>query len=227
MARSRVKTPRSSRGETAGVSRRARLVWVSLVGAMTGVGGLLLALGGRPAPRADGMTLMPMLATASPSSIEVIFNTTSPLRKEQWQAIVIHDSGSAADSPESLDAKARGMGLRGLGYDFVIGNGNGMADGQLHVGYRWRGQLAGAHAAGKDADWFNRHAVGICLVGDGNRQRPTAAQVSQLVRLVNTLRRELGVPAERVYLHSQLAAVDSPGRLFPEAGFREQIAGEP
>lgn len=215
------------RRTAASVSGRTRAVWVCLVGAMTGVGGLLLALGGKPGARGDGMTLLPMLATSAPSSIEVIFNTGATIAKDKWQAIVIHDSGSPVGSPESLDAQARGQNLRGLGYDFVIGNGNGLADGQLHVGYRWRDQTPGAHTAGPDADWYNRHAIGICLVGDGNRQPPTPAQVRQLVQLVTALRRELGIPADKVYLHRQVAAVDSPGRLFPETGFRDQIAGEP
>jgi len=210
-----------------GVSRRARVVWVCLMGAMTGVGGLLLALGGKPGPRGDGLTLMPMLATSAPGTIEAIFSTKAPLDNARWKAIVIHDSGSPVGSPESLEAEARQLRLRGLGYHFVIGNGNGMADGQLHVGYRWGGQLAGAHAAGLTADWYNQHAIGICLVGDGNRQSFTPAQRQRLVQLITTLRRELGIPGDRVYLHRQIAAVDSPGRLFPETSFREQIAGEP
>ena len=45
-------------------------------------------------------------------------------------------------------------GLKGLGYHFVIGNGRGISDGELYVGYRWLDQLAGAHAAGANgANW--------------------------------------------------------------------------
>jgi hypothetical protein len=176
-----------------------------------------------PVAAADGVTLMPLMATSGVDSLEGIFATRGPMNPGNWQAIVIHDSGTPHGNLASLDAAARAANLKGLGYQFVIGNGNGMDDGEILVGNRWRDQVPGAHAAGAQADWFNRHSIGICVVGDGNRSRPTRAQMESLVRLTTALNRELGIPSNRVYLHSEIAPTDDPGRLFPAASFRSQL----
>ncbi|HYE63711.1 MAG TPA: peptidoglycan recognition family protein [Phycisphaerales bacterium] len=202
---------------------RAQTVWASLVGAMTLVGGGLFLMERGPVAAAEGLSLTPLMATAGVDSLEGIFATRNAIRPGNWQAIVIHDSGTPHGTQASLDAAARASGLKGLGYQFVIGNGNGMEDGEILVGHRWRDQVPGAHAAGSQADWFNRHSIGICLVGDGNRTRPTRAQMESLVRLSNALCRELGIPGNRVYLHSEIAPTDDPGRLFPAATLRSQL----
>jgi hypothetical protein len=44
------------------------------------------------------------------------------------------------------------------------------------------------------------------------------------VQLLDTLQRELGVQNERVYLHSDVAAVSSPGKLFPAVEVRRMLA---
>jgi N-acetylmuramoyl-L-alanine amidase len=149
----------------------------------------------------------------------------APLRRGEWTSIIIHHSGSMAGSPASIDAQHRSIGLTGLGYHFVIGNGNGLDDGELFIGPRWLDQQAGAHAAGDRADEWNRTSIGICLVGDGRRRDFTNRQLAELVPLVADLCRELGIPKDRVFLHRDIARSEDPGRYFPEAAFREQLAG--
>ncbi len=207
------------------ISRRSQIVWASLVAAMTGVGGLLFAVGGGPGPSGAGVALPALLATGAPNSLEAIFNTRSAVEPGTWQAIVIHDSGSPVGTPASLDEQARSMNLQGLGHHFVVGNGNGIGDGEIHIGYRWLKQSPGAHTAGSNADWYNRNAIGICLIGDGSRQKFSPAQVRRLTQLVDTLCRELDIPADRVFLHRDVGPSTSPGRLFPEAAFREALRG--
>lgn len=202
---------------------RTRIVWAALLGAMSGVGALLFALDGKSVPRVDGLALPALVAPAGPSSVEVILKTRKPLDGQRWQSIVIHHSGAMVGSPASLDAQARSFGLQGLGYHFVIGNGRGIDDGELHVGYRWLDQAPGAHAAGKDADWYNLHAIGICLVGNGDRGEFTPGQLRRLTQVVDTLAREFKIPRERIVFHSDIAPVSSPGMLFPKAAFREQL----
>lgn len=217
----RVPTPR-------GVSRRVKpnrpqKVWMSLVAAMTVVGGALIAMDRKPAVGGDGLALPPLMSVSGPNSVELVLNTRSPLERNKWKSIVIHDSGSPVGSPATLDSLAKERGLKGIGYDFVIGNGNGMADGEIHVTNRWMQQVAGAHASGTRADEFNRTGIGICLVGDGNRQQFTRAQTDRLVQLIDLLSREMGIPPERVYLHSDIAQTSSPGRLFPASVVRAQL----
>jgi hypothetical protein len=215
--RSRAKRPRP-------VSTRSRIVWGSFLAAMTTVGGLFWVLQGGPAPRLDGLALTPLVAAAGPSSIEAVFKTRAPIQAKHWQAIVIHHSGALYGTPGTIEAQHRAMNINGLGHHFVVGNGSGMADGEVHVGYRWLDQLPGAHVAGPKGDWYNRNAVSICLVGDGRRRGFSDQQMRRLVQLVSALAEQLQIPADHIYLHSELTSTDDPGPLFPEAAFREQLA---
>ena len=209
------------------VSRRARIVWGAFAASMMIVGGLLVLTDHSGLPTADGLTLPPLMATTRGDSLETIFDTVTPVTSGRWQAIVIHDTGTLHATPASLDAEARRQGLRGLGYHFVVGNGSGLDDGELHVGARWLRQTPGAHAAGPTAEWLNRNAVGIAIVGDGERRPFTPAQLRRLTQLVNTLCAELKIPRDRVYLHSDVARTPSPGRFFPSDSFRAQLTQAP
>lgn len=200
--------------------RRPHIVWASLLTAMTGVGGLLLALEDRPAPP-------PSLASAvrvAPGGRQVDIQPTAALDRDRWLSVVVHHSGDSMGSAASLAKEHESQGLRGLGHHFVITNGHGGGDGEIQIGYRWRDQLPGAHTAGPAGDEFNRRGIGICLVGDGERRPFTDAQISSLVRLIASLQRELGIPDDAVRLHRDVASTSSPGRLFPEAVFRTHLA---
>jgi hypothetical protein len=221
------------------VSKRGIVVLASLAGALTLVGGSLWLTGNTARVPSN---VAPMLATSSTtlttaggesglngqasarqSPMEAVLNLPQPVASGRWKAIVIHDSGELVGSPRTLDERATSMGLKGLGYHFVVGNGSGMSDGQVFVAQRWMGQSSGAHTAGEQGEWFNQHAIGICMVGDGNRERFTTSQTSATIELVRTLCGKLGIPADRVYLHSQLAPTTSPGKFFPEAQLRAAL----
>ncbi len=205
------------------VGRRSKVVWASLVGSMTAVTMLLLALDHDSPARLDGLALPAMAATTGSTSIEAVLETRQAVPPGQWRAIVIDHTGSPYGTPTSIDQQHKSQGLRGLGYDFVIGNGEGMGDGEIHVGERWLEQQPGAHTAGPQGEWYNRHAIGIALVGDGSRRGFSDAQISRLIDLVATLAQEYDIPPEQIVLHSDVAAVDGPGRYFPAAALREQV----
>jgi hypothetical protein len=213
----------------AGVSKRTGLVWSALVASLTLVGGgLWLADGGKAAVAAPLIattrSVQPIAIAGAGTFEEQVLRTATGVTPARWSAVVIHDSGQSSGTPAALEERARQIGLKGLGHHFVIGNGSGMGDGEIFVGERWLTQAAGAYTAGQHADWFNRHGVGICLVGDGNQQRFTPTQLRQLARLVKAVCARHGIPPERVYLHSQLCNSPSPGRLFSEAQFRAALA---
>jgi len=193
---------------------------------MSVVGGSLWALQGAPAPRIDGLVLPPLASPTGGTWMDAVLGTRRPLDRARWKTIVIHHSGSLVDTPAAIEARHVARNIRGLGYHFVIGNGRGIEDGELHVGYRWLDQLPGAHVAGARGPEVNPGAIGICLVGDGNRRPFTQAQVRRLAQLVAGLARELDIPLDRrhVLLHSDLAPVSDPGRLFPAAEFHELLA---
>lgn len=94
----------------------------------------------------------------------------------------------------------------------MIGNGNGSSDGAIEVGYRWREQKRGAHAGN---EYFNEHGVGICLVGDFTRLRPTNAQIRALSRLCNFLSGYCAIPLANYRLHGDFRQTACPGPLFP------------
>ncbi len=200
---------------TPGLSSRTKIVWSALVGAMTVVTGLLFVLGGRDAGPLTGRTVTALASVNPASGIERIFETRAPIEPGRWHAIVIHDTGQPSGSPASIDAAHREMGLAGLGYHFVIGNGVQMGDGEIHAGFRWIDQLPGAHVAGPSGARWNRDSIGIALVGNGDRRPFTPTQINRLVDLVVELAHRLDIPADRIYLHSDIAAVSSPGRYFP------------
>ena len=204
------------------VSLRTKAVWAALVLAMTGVGGALFVLqGGGPGP--GGLTVAPLLARTPNASIEVVFNTRAAPDHDRFRSIMIHDSGSHYGKPSTVAAEHRAMNLRGLGHHFLIGNGNGMEDGELHVGYRWLDQLPGAHASGPDAAWYNHHAISICLIGDGDRRPFTETQLRRLTQLVAALADEYDIPDERIVLNSETGGAGDPGRFFPAETFRERL----
>ncbi|MEM9065528.1 MAG: peptidoglycan recognition family protein [Planctomycetota bacterium] len=215
-----------SRFQPATPNRRTVTVWASLIGAMTLSAGLMgLLQQGPRAAGASGVSLTPLVAQGVASGAsEIVLNPEAELDRERWRGITIHHSGFSYDDPERLDARHRAMNLRGLGYHFVIGNGKGMGDGELHIGRRWLEQLPGAHATGPEADWHNRHSIAICLVGDGDRGQFTERQLARLEQLVGALGGELSLASGDVRLHRDIAGVSSPGRFFPESRFRERIA---
>jgi N-acetyl-anhydromuramyl-L-alanine amidase AmpD len=132
----------------------------------------------------------------------------------RWKYIVIHHSGTDEGSEAAFDREHKTRGWRGVGYDFVIGNGQGVRDGLVQVTFRWEGQLEGAHAGDKE---FNDYGIGICLVGDFNRGRPTPKQMDALVGLINYLQARCHISTDHILLHRQVrrGGTECPGRNFP------------
>lgn len=117
-----------------------------------------------------------------------------------WKWIVIHHSASDSGGAAVFDAWHRQRGFDELGYHFVIDNGEGMPDGNVEVGSRWLKQKQGAHAKSADGQ-YNEHGIGICLVGNFEKDEPTAKQWQMLVKLVAYLSSEYGVGPEHIIGH--------------------------
>ena len=136
----------------------------------------------------------------------------APLGRD-WKHIVIHHSYTDSGSEAIFDKYHRQQrGWLGVGYHFVIGNGNGSPDGAIEVTFRWEEQLQGAHAGVEE---YNQRGIGICLVGDFERGYPTTKQMASLVALVNYLQQRCRIPASQVLLHRHLKVTECPGRNFP------------
>jgi hypothetical protein len=208
------------------VDRRTKIVWASFAGAMTVALGVL-AMGDRQTQQGFLATNVALMTASAPAG-DPVFNTATALNRERWAAIVIHDLGQPSGDADSIHRLHLSHGYQGLGYHFVIGNGNGLGDGVIHAGYRWNEQLPGVHTAGADAAYFNKHAIGICLVGNGERRPFTDRQMASLINLIQRLQRELDIPASEVHLHRDVArgvepAVTSPGRYFARSQLLDQL----
>jgi len=152
----------------------------------------------------------------------------SPTKEKRWKAIIIHHSATdSGDMAVFDDYHRNGHNWDGIGYDFVIGNGKGSGDGEVEVTYRWRDQVAGAHVGGTPENWANVDGIGICLVGDYTKTRPTYRQMQSLKQLVRFLQERYKIPTERVYGHCETPGYTRgtvcPGHLFPMATFKRSL----
>lgn len=203
-------------------NQRTILVLGSLVAAMTVASSILLVL--EPTPTQPGQSQLLSSIDASMPAESMLFKTEVAASRDRWQAIVIHHSGSLSGSAQAMNRDHMQSGLSGLGYHFVIHNGRGGPDGEIFLGYRWQYQVEGAHTAGEDGDWYNKNAIGICLIGDPDRHAPTDAQIRELLWLVQALQRQYDIPSREVYVvGSDADQPANPGRFFPIADLRQQL----
>jgi N-acetylmuramoyl-L-alanine amidase len=146
--------------------------------------------------------------------------------RSRWQYIVVHNSGTRQGNAAAFDYYHRHIRRmqNGLAYHFVIGNGTSTGNGQIEVGDRWRRQINGGHV---HSDYLNNIALGICLVGDFNRDQPTRAQLDCCEELIRYLRQRCGKVGDHypiVKPHREMNpprwATDCPGDAFPYSWFR-------
>ena len=150
----------------------------------------------------------------------------APVKRRRWQFIVVHNSGTRQGNARVFDYYHRHVRRmqNGLAYHFVIGNGTSTGNGQVEVGDRWRRQINGGHV---HSDYLNNISLGICLVGDFNRDQPTRAQLDACEELIRYLRERCGktdrgtIP---VRPHREMNPprwpTDCPGDDFPYSWFR-------
>jgi len=138
-----------------------------------------------------------------------------PVRERRWQWIVIHHSATDHGSAAVFDDWHRnGRNWDELGYHFVIGNGTDTADGLIEVGSRWQKQKHGAHCKVWNRPEYNQVGIGVCLVGDFEKTRPSEAQMQALARLVDWLSARYRIPEKRIIGHGHVCDTRCPGRNF-------------
>jgi len=146
----------------------------------------------------------------------IALQAEEPLRP--WTYIVFHHTATGGGDVDAIDAAHRqrtdeaGRPWLGIGYHFVIGNGNGMPDGLIEPTFRWTQQLHGAHAGDRI---HNETGIGICLVGDFEESPPTERQLASLKQLVSMLRKQFDISSDHLVGHGSLKPTACPGRFFP------------
>jgi hypothetical protein len=148
----------------------------------------------------------------------------APVKARRWRNIVIHHAGVDEGTLKSFDRyhrEERHM-ENGLAYHFLIGNGQGLGDGVIAVGKRWQEQLDGGHLRSATQ---NRTAVGICLVGNFDKNKPTANQMRSLESLTRALLQRCKLSSSAVKTHQQINVIHTrcPGRKFPTREFLAKL----
>jgi len=128
-----------------------------------------------------------------------------------WKYIVIHHSATRAGSVKAFHQFHTQQGYGGIAYHFVIGNGNGMQDGEVQDTFRWQQQLSGTHVSVNAWD-HNVFGIGICLVGNLENALPTKAQMEALKKLVTRLKKMYRIKSKNVFGHRQVKYDDASGR---------------
>lgn len=126
--------------------------------------------------------------------ITVHHDGMSPFTNSSW--------GSAAHRIEAIRNAHTGKGWADIGYHYVIDP----------AGRIWQARplsLQGAHVRSA-----NPHNLGICVLGNFERQRPTNAAVRSLEDLIASEMRRLRVPLSEVRTHQEHAATACPGRAL-------------
>ncbi|MBN1354490.1 MAG: N-acetylmuramoyl-L-alanine amidase [Candidatus Omnitrophica bacterium] len=147
--------------------------------------------------------------------------TLYPSRK--WKYIIIHHSATDAGNSMQFNASHIQRGWKGVGYHFIIDNGTlGKDDGQIEMGPRWIKQQNGAHCKAGD---MNEKGIGVCLVGNFSKDRPTRKQMQSLKYLVNKLRNYYKIPKNRIMGHGDVkgAKTECPGKRFSVKRFRATL----
>ncbi|HEX7516765.1 MAG TPA: N-acetylmuramoyl-L-alanine amidase [Chthoniobacterales bacterium] len=149
----------------------------------------------------------------------------APVQRARWKYVIVHNSGTRQGNARAFDyyhRKIRRM-RNGLAYHFVIGNGTSSRNGQIEIGDRWRRQINGGHV---HSDYMNNIGLGICLVGDFNRDQPTRAQLEACEELIRYLQERCGKSDGRSLIvrpHREVNpprwATDCPGDAFPYGWF--------
>src|SRR5438105_2267594 len=144
----------------------------------------------------------------------------APVMRRRWQFIVVHNSGTRQGSARIFDYYHRHVRRmrNGLAYHFVIGNGTSTRNGQIEIGERWIRQMRGGHV---HSDYMNNIGLGICLVGDFNRDQPTRAQLEACEELIKYLQERCGKMQVRPHreVNPPRWATDCPGDVFPYGWF--------
>lgn len=140
----------------------------------------------------------------------------------RWRHIVIHHSGIEDGNASAYHQGHLRRGMEhGLAYHFVIGNGRDSGDGQIEVGPRWLKQLHGGHVRQQAV---NEHGIGICLVGNFEKRRPSARQFQAFTDLVDYLRQGRVARTCKLTVHRWVDRNHTicPGRYFPYVELRRR-----
>lgn len=107
-----------------------------------------------------------------------------------------------------------------IGYHFGIErvDDTGSPDDSYEILMGRMPDVDGAHTAGQ-----NYQAIGICFVGDWDKEPPPDGQWKQGLKLVRWLCRQFNIPYSEIYGHRDFANKTCPGTQFDVEKFKEEL----
>lgn len=204
-----------ARAAAIAAGRRNTIVFLSLLTVLSLTTLLLKAMAPAPLKQDAATTLFPSDAG---DSLDAIFSMAVPVQPDRWKYIYVHHSQTAGGNALTLGGQ-RG---EGVGDHFIIGNGNGLVDGELQISERWNRQASAASPAGNLV--VEPDCVSICIVGDLDKKPPTPMQMGRLGQLVQALQARCRIPANRIeWLNDSNPSPAAIGRYFPATAFHDQL----
>ena len=137
------------------------------------------------------------------------------IKTSKWRHIILHHTATNNGTAAGFDKVHRRRGMEnGLAYHFLIGNGRGMGDGELHICDRWKRQIQGGHMSSTK---LNEISIGVCLVGNFEKSKPSEKQMEQLEAVLSYLLEKTRVPLNRITTHTLAHKNHTlcPGKYFP------------
>lgn len=132
---------------------------------------------------------------------------TKPWEEDRWRGTL--DMVQYIRGFQSGNAPGQ-RGWADIAYHFVIDR----------AGRVWQGRplvYQGAHVKG-----HNEHNLGICMLGNFDMQRPSAAQCVALATFVRFIRSVYLIPTDRIYTHGELGTTACPGKQLQAFVSRER-----
>lgn len=162
-----------------------------------------------PPPDLAGMGVIPRSEWARGAPIRARMN----LADRAFYRITVHHDGIDAFTSTSRDAAIRR--LEQIRQSHLNRKGEPFGD----IGYHYLIDPAGRVWQGRDTSWQGAHVagqnpgnLGICVLGNYNRQSPNRAQCAAVDRFVKSQMSRYGVGLNNVYVHRELAQTECPGR---------------
>ena len=140
---------------------------------------------------------------------------------EDIKYLIVHHTSQSYDFPEFI--RFRHKIIRGwddIGYHYVIGNGRLFTkDGKIYQGHPEN--MEGAHSLG-----YNLNSLGICMVGDFDRDHPTEQQLHSLVDLLYEKSVQYEISLGNILGHNEIPNVTKscPGKNVNMNEIRELVS---
>jgi N-acetyl-anhydromuramyl-L-alanine amidase AmpD len=146
----------------------------------------------------------------------------------RWKYIVLHHSAGNYANVDFLQRVHRERQpsdpIDAIPYHYIIGNGNGMKEGEIASDWRRDYAIWGAHVSNRNMD-RNMRGIGICMIGNFEIDPVPEGQYLALLSLTITLMEKHQIPIENISGHGHIKGEQTkcPGKNFPIERFLRDV----